>query len=133
MNCLYCGDNTRVTNSRLQKRYNTIWRRRKCLHCSNIFSTIERPDLNQALRVEFANNSLSPFDRDNLYISVYDCLKHRNQPVKDATELTHTIITRLTKPQKAMISRQKIIRTTLNVLQKFDNVAYVQYKAFHEL
>lgn len=132
MVCIYCGNDTQVINSRLQKRSNAIWRRRKCLKCENVFSTIERVDLAQALRVELTKGNLAPFDRDILFTSIYDSLKHRPHPIQDATEITNTIITNLVKSHRAVFSRQEIVQATHKVLQRFDTAASVQYAAFHK-
>ncbi len=132
MVCTYCGNETQVTNSRLQKRSNAIWRRRKCLKCQNVFSTLERVDLAQALRVELTEGKLTPFDRDILFTSIYDSLKHRKHPIQDASELTNTVITTLVKSRQAVFSRQEVIEAALKVLERFDNPASVQYAAFHK-
>lgn len=132
MNCLYCDEGTEVINSRLQKRSNAIWRRRRCQKCKNVFSTIERVELAQAVRVELTDGKLAPFDRDKLYISIYNCLKHRTSPVSDATELTNTIIYTLTKSNNVIFSHKSIAQTTQTILELFDNVAGMQYGAYHK-
>ncbi len=133
MKCVYCGNNTSVTNSRLQKQSNSIWRRRRCETCKNVFSTKETINLAQALCVELTEGKLTPFDRDILFISIYSCLKHRKQPIKDASELTNTIITKLTKSQQAVFSSADIIQITVATLKQFDSVAQIQYNAFHKI
>lgn len=132
MNCIYCGGNTQVTNSRPQKRSNAIWRRRKCKSCDNIISSVERVDLAQALRIELLSGKIVPFYRDILFVSIYDCLKHRSNSVNDATEITDTVILKLTKLHKAVIKREQLIDISKEILAKFDNVALVQYSAFHK-
>lgn len=42
MNCIYCGDNTAVVDSRLAGP--AIRRRRKCQACLKIFATVELPE-----------------------------------------------------------------------------------------
>lgn len=133
MVCIYCGNDTQVINSRLQKRSNATWRRRRCLECKNVFSTIERVDLAQALRIELTGSKLTPFDRDVLFTSIYDSLKHRDHPIQDASELTNTVISTLVKSRQAVFSRQEVIEATLKVLERFDNAASVQYSAFHKV
>lgn len=41
MRCDKCGSKTTVFNSRARSEVNIIWRRRKCLSCSYLFTTEE--------------------------------------------------------------------------------------------
>lgn len=131
MLCVYCGSDTQVTNSRHQKRLNQVWRRRKCLNCGAIFSTLEGANTSQALSV-LKKNGLEPFSRDTLFISVYDSLRHRKTVLDDATALTSTIISRLTPlVEDASIDRDVIVTVTTTVLQRFDKPAASHYQAYH--
>lgn len=131
MVCIYCSGPTQVTNSRLQKRSNQVWRRRQCRECQAVFTTIESVDTSQALSVQSANG-LTPFSREILLLSVYDSLRHRKTAVSDATALTGTIIGKL-RPhiQDGAITRNQIVKTTAEVLDRFDKAAAVSYRAFH--
>src|SRR5664279_3068123 len=94
MVCVYCGNDTQVTNSRLQKRNNAVWRRRTCKECSATITTLERIDLETAVMV--VDESVhTPFSRDKLFISIYNSCKHRKSAQADASGLTDTIISRL--------------------------------------
>lgn len=132
MVCIYCAHDTCVTNSRHQRRANNIWRRRKCANCSATFTTTEQADLTQALLVR-RTISLEPFQRDKLFLSVYDSLRHRHTATQDATALTATIICMLTPHiTNAQIDREYIINTAAEVLEHFDNTAATHYRAFHQ-
>lgn len=136
MVCLYCGHDTQVVNSRPQKRTNSIWRRRKCVSCGNITTSIESIDYSQALRVRrtiSGSSILAPFERDLLLLSIHDSLRHRPTAPADATALTTTIITRLHPLiEHAIIEREHIIAVAADVLEKFDPVAATHYQAFHK-
>ena len=136
MVCLYCGHDTQVVNSRPQKRSNSIWRRRKCVSCGTVTTSIETIDYTQALRVRRTTSSkptLEPFDRDKLLISLYESLRHRPAAIQDASALTTTIITRLHPMiEQAIVEREYIIAIAADVLEKFDKVACVHYQAFHK-
>jgi transcriptional repressor NrdR len=133
MVCIYCSSDTKVVNSRHQKKSNQVWRRRKCLSCRAVFTTIESPDTTQALRIR-RNGRLQPFSRDNLLLSVYDSLKHRKTAVSDATAITSTVIGQLYPLIKeAALERDEITELTISVLQRFDRVAATHYRAFHPL
>lgn len=131
MVCIYCGGKTEVVNSRPQKRANHIWRRRKCAVCGNVFTTIESTDLATSILV-LNFGSLRPFQRDKLLLSVYDCLRHRKDPVGDATALTATILHKLLDSiDRPTLTRSQIVTTVSSVLKNFDHAAHVQYLAYH--
>jgi transcriptional regulator NrdR family protein len=131
MLCIYCGKETRVTNSRHQKRPNHIWRRRRCTSCEAIFSTAETPDTSQALRLA-KGGVLEPFSRDELLISIYDSLRHRKTAVSDAGALTTTAIANITAlAENGVIQRDSLIEVIAAILDRFDSVAATYYRAFH--
>ncbi len=132
MICIYCGNKTQVTNSRIQKRLNRIWRRRRCLVCNAIFTTEEMADLRTSLSVRCANGPVAPFSRDKLFISILRSVGHRTSSIDDAGALTATVIAILLHDATtAAIGPADIIRTVLATLHRFDNVAAVQYQAYH--
>ena len=132
MVCIYCGSETKVVNSRHQKRVNNVWRRRQCLSCNTVFSTIEAPDMALSITVKQTNGSLEPFLRDKLLISVYESLKHRKSALADATALTSTIVMRVYElADTSIIERAVVVEMTYAVLERFDLVAATHYKAFH--
>ena len=131
MVCIYCGSGTQVINSRHQKRVNQVWRRRKCIKCGAIFSTIESADTSQALSIQ-KKNGLEPFSRDQLFISVYDSLRHRKTAQEDATALTATIMsTAIPLAEAGKLDRDVLTTVAATVLDRFDKVAATHYRAFH--
>ncbi|HUP26343.1 MAG TPA: hypothetical protein VM124_01695 [Candidatus Limnocylindrales bacterium] len=131
MVCIYCGHDTQVTNSRLQKTRNQVWRRRHCQQCASDFTTLEKPDLPTALAV-IHSNDYRPFLRDKLFLSVYESLKHRKTALSDATALTDTIVGQLYPCIKnGGIKRGQIIATASEVLHRYDKAAASHYNAYH--
>lgn len=132
MVCIYCGNETKVTNSRHQKRANNVWRRRQCLGCNTVFSTIEAPDMKLSITVKKPNGGLEPFLRDQLFVSVYDSLKHRKSALADATQLTDTVLSSLyAMAESSVLERDVIVTIVTTVLERFDSTAATHYKAFH--
>lgn len=131
MVCIYCGNPTQVTNSRHQKQANSVWRRRKCSACVAIFTTIEQPDLAQAITVRRTTH-LEPFQRDLLFVSVYESLRHRKSALDDATAITNTIIS-LLRPfiQQGTLEIEHITEVAASTLDNFDVAAATHYRAFH--
>lgn len=135
MVCLYCSSSTVVKNSRLQNRNNHIWRRRACLSCGVIFTTIERPDLSQSFVVGDNNlHTMEPFNRDRLYVDIYESCKHRPKAIDEAASLTQTIINNLLSKQPgAVIHKQTIAKQAYGVLKRFDSTAATFYAAYHNI
>lgn len=133
MVCIYCGGNTQITNSRPQKRLNHVWRRRKCAACGAIFTTSETPDLLSSWRIR-KTKSLEPFSRDQLFLSLYDSVRHRKTAQSDATALTDTVINRVTSwVVDGSLMQNDLTRETTEILKRFDQVAATHYAAFHPL
>lgn len=134
MVCIYCGGNTQVTNSRLQRRVNQVWRRRSCAVCGNIFTTHERPDLSTAIAVRYTDKDVRHFSRDTLLISLYESCKHRPHAIQDAEALSQTVTSLLLGlMDHGSISREDIVVTCTQVLERFDKTAATVYTAFHKL
>jgi transcriptional regulator NrdR family protein len=132
MVCIYCQSPTQVVNSRHQKRQNQVWRRRKCLNCHAVFSTLEAVDTEQAVHV-LTNKGSAAFSRDKLLISIYESLKHRKTALTDATALTNTIWGKLQLLiDNATLLREQVIEVTATTLEHFDEAAAVHYRAFHQ-
>src|SRR5580765_7166349 len=125
MVCIYCGGRTNVINSRAQKRSNSVWRRRQCDQCSAVFTSQEHADLSGGLRISLKQpEQLAPFSRETLFIHIYDCCKHRDTAITDASALTQTISNRiLAITREGIITRETLIRTTTKTLLPFDKVA----------
>lgn len=132
MVCIYCTGKTKVANSRASKRTPGTWRRRQCLDCQAIFTSRENADLSQTHAVQYADSSLQPFSRENLFISVYESCKYRKTALEDATALTDTIIMALLSGSRdGTILTANIKATTHDILVKFDSVAATYYGAYY--
>jgi transcriptional repressor NrdR len=131
MVCLYCGHETKVTNSRMQKRSNQVWRRRQCEACKAVFTTHEAIDLSRTLLVD-SGGSQYPFLPDKLYFDLLQTMQHRKDRYIAAREVTSTIIQKLQKnTDKPLFTSKLISITTAEVLKRFDKQAYLRYTAEH--
>lgn len=132
MVCIHCHSKTQVTNSRLQKKANKTWRRRRCVSCNTVFTTLERPLYEQNWVVITPEGSSEPFSRDKLMISLYRSLKHREKALEDAASLTETIIQKLIDHAESGQLHARLVSNTCQVaLNRFDKVASTHYQAFH--
>jgi transcriptional regulator NrdR family protein len=135
MVCIYCRGDTQVTNSRLQKKANSVWRRRRCLKCGAMFSSVEQSRYEQSFMVAQDQSHLVAFERDRLFLDMYEACRHRKTALRDAAALTDTILGKLLAEYTSTgtIERRDIVAVANGVLQHFDAAAHVHYGAFHPL
>lgn len=132
MVCTYCSSETHVINSRHQKRANNVWRRRKCLNCNRIVTTVEQIDYEKTWTVAYLNESEQPFLRDKLLISLYQSCRHRPTALPDALGLTDTVISRLRLAvTDGSVTPTAIATICSETLRRFDKTAATVYKAYH--
>jgi transcriptional regulator NrdR family protein len=132
MVCLYCGENTIVTNSRANKRLPQTWRRRKCQVCKATMTSLEKFPVEVTLRVEKRNFRIQPFYRDKLYLSIYKSIDHIKNAQANAGYLTETVIKRLisNKPLNPLIKSSDIAVATRKVLKNYNAASAIKYEAF---
>jgi transcriptional repressor NrdR len=134
MVCIYCSSSTHVTNSRFQKRLNQVWRRRRCIACSNTFTTQEAVDYSKGFVFKTTAGKLVPLERDKLFLSIYISCSHRRSAQTDASALVDTVLATLRSVQKtSIISHEQVIIATYEILKRFDGAAAVHYQAHHPL
>lgn len=132
MVCIHCNHDTKVINSRPQKRANHIWRRRQCLTCGSIFTSEELPKYELAWLVK-TQAGLQPFSRDKLFLSLHRSLQHRTTAIRDATGIADTVVYKLSEQASAgVIESRTIIQTAHVALNRFDTVASMHYQAYHK-
>lgn len=133
MECYLCNYDTKVVNSRPQSRLNQVWRRRVCTNCEYIFTTVEKIDLETSMMVKLNDNSLHPFLREKLLISINNSLGHRTAHISESIAITNTILSKLqTKYKTPLVTSSEIIDTVKGVLFNFDKVALTHYDAYHK-
>ncbi len=134
MDCYICGNDTKVVNSRSQSRLNQVWRRRVCVNCDYIFTTNEKINLEASMSVRLKDDSVGPFIKEKLLISVNSSLGHRKNHVIESIALTDTVLTKLQSKYKTpLLSRNNIVSTVKEVLDNFDKVASTHYDAYHQM
>ena len=133
MVCSYCQSRTQVTNSRLQKQQNTVWRRRRCLQCGAVVTTEEVVRYDNAFRLRRPSGALEPFSRDKLLLSLHASLAHRQTAIDDAAALCATIIGQVlaSTPQAAVIDLATLREVAATCLSRYDEAAATHYRAYH--
>lgn len=132
MECIYCGHDTKVVNSRPKKADKQVWRRRQCLSCHAITTSNEFYPLEDALRVEKKNGSFQPFYRDKIFLSVFKATDHLPNNTLIAHDLTATVLRHIIKqtPLDVVVSSQTIAKEISRVLKRYNAAAAVRYLSF---
>lgn len=130
MVCPYCKKESSVVNSRAQKRANSVWRRRKCDSCGAIWTSVERSELHTIWRVS-KDGHLLVFRTETLLISLYEALKHRKTADIDAKYVCDTVIQKLSAKHVAILPTALIVKTSYDILRRYDKVAAALYNATH--
>ncbi len=130
MVCPYCSNDSQVINSRHQKRPNNVWRRRKCIKCSAVWTSVERPEYSTIWRVSH-NGHLLDFMPETLLISLYEALRHKKSANLDAKHICDTVIQKLASKHNAILTTDQIKKTSYDILRRYDKVAAALYQATH--
>lgn len=131
MVCVHCGGKTKVVNSRPQQKSNQVWRRRHCIKCGAVFSTVESVQHELAWLVRHGKR-LEPFSRDKLLLSLYKSCEHRQTALNDARGLTETTINKLRgRVTNGSLESSDIALVAQVALNRFDKAASTHYRAFH--
>lgn len=133
MICINCFHvKTKVANSRPHKNQPTVWRRRACSNCGIVFTSYERPALDDQPILGRDSTSV-PFSIGKLVISIGRSFQHdKSSADHHSFPLAQTIETKLLMRQKA-ISTDDIAAITHETLKQFDPIAAMQYAARHDL
>ncbi len=132
MICPYCGYKSHVVNSRSHSKQDAVWRRRECIKCLSIWTTDEKYELSTTHRVfEDKTSDFEPFQRDKLFVSILDSLRHRKRRTQEAGAITDTIINKILHDRTAIIKTTKIQELTYKTLRLFDPTAAAVYNATH--
>lgn len=133
MICINCfHEKTKIVNSRQHKKKPLTWRRHVCNKCGHTFTTHEQPTIND-IKVFNKDNQTSNFNIGKLTISIAKSFQH-NPHAADfySYDLALTIQNKLLGHLENL-SANLIATITHEVLQRFDQIAALQYAAQHNL
>jgi len=131
MNCPYCNTDSKVVNSRSQKKSNSVWRRRECKRCHAIWTTEEHLRADSVFKVS-DNEHLIDFAPEKLTMSLYKALRHTKTADSDAKYLARTVMNKLQDLKRPVIPKQAIIDTVIDVLKNYNKLSADLYKATHK-
>lgn len=132
MKCPFCSnESNKVINSRTTNRSFAHWRRRKCLVCSNVFTTYEKIDLSYLIVVK-SDGSKERFKEAKLYSGIYASTissktRNRESVVSNIVEKTNQQIIKLkTKEVSSVVIKECVLK----ILKEEDIRAYWRFRAY---
>ena len=132
MLCPFCQHTkTEVFNSRSTARSTQVWRRRRCKHCRNVFTTYEAYDLG-FLDVKQRDKAVRPYSRARLFSSVYMAFVGSSlSDDQNVDNVTATIEQKLQALQKPLLHRDEIIDVVVKSIRPLSITATMRYLADH--
>ncbi|MEO7001900.1 MAG: transcriptional regulator NrdR [Ktedonobacterales bacterium] len=129
MQCPYCGfRESRVIDSRDSS--GVIQRRRRCEHCFQRFSTVERVVLPELMVVKH-DGRREPFDRKKLETGLRHACQKRPIAVGQLEALVEDIENELYKLGKAEVEARVIGELLMERLRKLDAIAYIRFASVY--
>lgn len=132
MVCIYCGSETKITNSRSQAKGVRTWRRHACTQCRAIITTFEDVDIALSHRIAKRSGAIEAFSESKLFVSVFRSLDHRKSAPDDARALTRTIINQLLAQKQSLVESTSVSSLVSTILKRFDSAAAVRYQSFQQ-
>ena len=134
MKCINCFHaKTTVTNSRPHKNHSGTWRRRHCPQCYQLFTTYEKPSLEQHVQIGLPDGGVEPFSLSKLCLSIAEAFSHNNDyRERHSLPLAETVEQQLLLQVKQP-SVADVAALTHQTLKRFDELVALQYAAQHHL
>lgn len=135
MHCPHCNNkDTSVSNTRLTKLGNSVWRRRACEKCKKLFSTYEKVSLDH-LTLKKRNGKKVRYMRDKLFASIYDALSggkyvDRGDAAMLAKETVDAIEAHIIRAQSKCVTTHDLIDLVTDILERTDLGACYRYASF---
>ena len=128
MKCPYCGNKTKVIDSRSAGE--GIRRRRECLACGQRFTTYERVAPMRLVVVK-ADGRREEFDRDKLLAGVRKACAKRPISTEAIEELVSGIEGKLYSREEREVESRVIGEMVMERLRGLDDVAYVRFASVY--
>lgn len=130
MLCPFCGNDSKVIDSRTSDQGDSVRRRRECLRCGKRFTTFEKIE-EIPLVVRKRDDKTELFDRNKVLKGLVKACEKRPISVQQLDDLTDDIERELRSQYKEVSSRQ-IGETIMSQLAKLDAVAYVRFASVYK-
>lgn len=132
MRCPNCDyHDSKVLETRSLRNNTNIRRRRQCLKCAAKFTTYERLEQNNLIRVIKSTGEKELFDREKLIRGISSAFERRNINLKVIETLAEDIERDIIHNTSREISSKDIGKMVLSGLKKVDEVAYVRFASVY--
>ena len=132
MRCPFCdADDDRVVDSRLTDDGTAIRRRRECNACTKRYTTYERVESEEQLRVVKRDGSVELFDRHKLLKGLVVACEKRPVGTEILEGLCNKIQQALFAEGRREVSTEDIGARVMEELPKIDQVAYVRFASVY--
>lgn len=131
MKCIFCDyPETKVVDSRVTDRKDSIKRRRECIKCVQRFTTYERVE-EIPLTVIKKDGTREPFDRGKLIAGLLRATVKRRVPTEDLEKMVSDIELQLRNEFKYEIRSNDLGERVLKSLKELDKVAYIRFASVY--
>lgn len=132
MRCPACNqDDDRVIDSRATDDTTAIRRRRVCNLCGHRFTTYERVEGEEALRVQKRDGRVQTFDRRKVLQGMITACEKRPVSSNDLQAAANRIHQQLLVEGEREVSSQAIGELVMHELHALDQVAYVRFASVY--
>ena len=132
MRCPFCQhDDDRVSDSRATDDGTAIRRRRECNRCGKRFTTYERVDGEENLRVVKKDGSIQAFDRSKILHGMLIACEKRPVSSQDLEAAVNRIHAKLVSDGDREIATVRIGQLVMDELRHLDQVAYVRFASVY--
>lgn len=132
MRCPFCSaDDDRVVDSRLTDDGTAIRRRRECNACNQRFTTYERVESEEQVRVVKRDGSMELFDRRKVLKGLLIACEKRPVATDRLEGLVNTVHLRFQTDGSREVKSRDIGEAVMEELQHIDQVAYVRFASVY--
>ncbi len=128
MDCIFCGQNTNVTDKRESK--DGTRRRRECLKCKKRFTTYEKPDEKDIIIVK-KDGRREHFLDEKLRLGLIKACQKRPVSMDEIDKIVEEIKEKAKKKGKE-VNSDWIGKMVMNKLKKLDKVAYIRFASVYK-
>ncbi|MEM0465691.1 MAG: transcriptional regulator NrdR [Candidatus Pacearchaeota archaeon] len=127
MKCVFCGNETKVTDKRESSDYTR--RRRECLKCKKRFTTYEKYEKPDFYIVK-KDGRREKFSREKLKSGIMKACEKRPIPIEKINKLLDEIEEKLRKKGNE-VKTDFIGKIVMDKLKKLDDIAYIRFASVY--
>lgn len=132
MRCPFCRlDDDKVIDSRVTDDGTAIRRRRQCNGCSKRFTTYERVESEEHIRVVKSDGSTQVFDRAKVLHGLQIACEKRPVTVEQLESTANSVLQELITAGKREVSSKEVGHLVMRHLRELDEVAYVRFASVY--